>query len=194
MNHLIHLFTALFLMLNHAVAPAAYSHAEKYIVFNESEDEATLPWMNKRRLTWDDFKCDPVRNTEAVALTSTSLGISYKIKGNQFQYDVACSFSKHHSWGLMKTPYILAHEQGHFDITEIFARKLHQKLQVYQLNDRTFKQDISTIYQKVVKEKEAYQELYDAQTDHSRKKIKQEEWLVRIDALLEKTAPYQDYP
>lgn len=194
MNLLLHFFTAVLLLLHFPAAPAAYSKTEKHTVFNEGENEESLPWFNSRRLTWDDFKCAPVRNTEAVALTSTSLGISYKVKNSQFVYDVTCSFSKRHSWGLLKTPYILAHEQAHFDITEIFARKLHQQLKDYRFNERSFKQDITNIYQKVVKEKEDFQELYDGQTDHSRKKVKQEEWLVRIDALLEDTAPYQNYP
>lgn len=194
MNHLLHLFTALLLMLYFPAAPAAYNRSGKHTLFNEGENEATLPWAVNRPLTWADFKCAPLRNTEAVALTSTSLGISYRVKNSQFVYDINCSFSKHHSWGLLKTAYILAHEQAHFDITEIFARKLHQQLQDYRFNESTFKHDISAIYQKVVKEKEAFQELYDGQTDHSRKKAVQQEWLVRIEALLDDTAPYQSYP
>lgn len=194
MSHLIHLFTSLLMLVHFHVAPAAYNRTEKHTLINENEDEEMIPWSGNRRLTWEDFKCAPVRNTEAVALTSTSLGISYKVKDNRFIYDINCSFSKRHSWGLMKTPYILAHEQGHFDITELFARKLHQRLQDYRFNERTFKQDISNIYQQVVKEKEAFQELYDGQTDHSRKKVKQEEWLVHIEALLEDTTPFQNYP
>jgi hypothetical protein len=56
-----------------------------------------------------------------VALTSTALGIAYKVSHGELTYEITCSFSKDKSWGLLKTPYILAHEQGHFDITEIYA-------------------------------------------------------------------------
>lgn len=194
MNHLIHLFTALLLLLQYHAAPAAYNSTPKHVVFNEGEDEEHLPWRFNRKLTWEDFKCAPVRNTEAVALTSTSLGITYKVKNRQFIYDINCAFAKQHSWGLMKTPYILAHEQGHFDITEIYARKLHQQMQDYRFNEKSFKQDISAIYQQIVKEKEACQERYDHETDHSRKKVRQEEWQVRIEALLEDTDGYHNYP
>lgn len=194
MNHLIHLFTATLLMLQFHVAPAAYHSTPSHTVLNDAEDEENLPWRTRRKLTWEDFKCAPVRNTEAVALTSTSLGITYKVKDRQFVYDINCAFAKQHSWGLLKTPYILAHEQGHFDITEIFARKLHQQLQDYRFNERSYKQDITQIYQQVVKEKEAFQERYDHETDHSRKKTLQQEWEVHIEALLQDTAPYQNYP
>jgi hypothetical protein len=194
MNHLFHLLTAALLFVQFNIAPAAYSANEKNAALPATEDEEVVPWSGSRRLTWQDFKCEPVRNTEAVALTSTSLGISYKVKNNQFIYDISCGFSKRHSWGLLRTSYILAHEQGHFDITEIYARKLHHELQHYRFNPASFKEDINTIYQNIVKGKEDLQNLYDSETDHSRKKVRQEEWLVRIEALLADTAPYQKYP
>lgn len=193
MNHLIHLLTVSLLFLQTAVAPAALSSAELPVA-PVTEDETMMAWKSDRKLTWEDFKSVPVRTTEAVALTSTSLGISYRVKNNQFLYDISCAFSKQHSWGLLRTPYILAHEQAHFDITEIYARKLHNELQLYRFNAKTFKKDINDIYYRVVKEKEAFQEQYDSETDHSRKKARQEEWLVRIEALLDDTAPYMNYP
>ncbi len=158
------------------------------------EDNESIPWIPERRLTWDDFLCAPERNTDAVASTSTSLGIAYKYDKGSWSYSITCNFSKHKSWGLLKTDYILAHEQGHFDITEIYARKLHKALTEYKFNARTFKKDISNIYQGIVKEKEAMQEEYDGETDHSRRKRIQMEWLDRIQEMLTETAPYADYP
>ena len=157
-------------------------------------DEEYIPWVQDYRLTWDDFLCEPKRNTDAVASTSTALGIAYQIKNGKLTYQVSCKFSRHKSWGLVKTDYILAHEQGHFDITEIFTRKLHQALQGYPLNRATFQKDINTIYENIVRSKEAFQAAYDAETDHSRNKRKQEEWLERIALLLDDTQPYANYP
>ena len=94
----------------------------------------------------------------------------------------------------MKTDYILAHEQGHFDITEIYARKLHKELLDYKFNRKTFRQDVNAIYDRVVKEKENFQFAYDGLTDHSRNKTVQEEWLQKIEQLLAETEPYADYP
>ena len=94
----------------------------------------------------------------------------------------------------MKTDYILAHEQGHFDITEIFARRLNEALQNYQFNKRTFKKDIGQIYQAIVSEKEEYQRTYDAETDHSRNRKVQYDWLEKIDSLLAETQSFSSYP
>ncbi len=201
MMSLFHLFTVLLFLINFSGQPKpaalvtkAPVAAEAVFFADKEENEEFIPWVPHRRLTWDDFLCEPRRNTDAVASTSTSLGIAYQIKNNQLTYQITCNFSKKRSWGLVKTPYILAHEQAHFDITEIFARKLHQALQDYQVNRKTFKEDINTIYERVVKAKEAFQKLYDSQTDHSRKSAKQQEWLERIDEILDETSPYAAYP
>lgn len=158
------------------------------------DDKAIIPWITERKLAWNDFESTPEKNTDAVASTSTSLGISYKVLDNQLTYHISCNFSKDKSWVLLKTDYILAHEQGHFDITEVFARKLNKELSEYQFNPESFKQDISNIYQSVVDEKESYQEAYDGETDHSRHKKIQMEWLDKIQQMLTETEPYANYP
>lgn len=192
---------ALFLLLFTALpkpalvaTPVPVVHTSMIIAEKKKADGEYIPWVPGYRLTWDDFLCAPQHNTDAVASTSTALGLAYQITGGKLTYQITCRFSKNKSWGLVKTPYILRHEQGHFDITEIFARKLYQTLSHYRLNRPTFQNDINTIYGTIVQAKEAFQETYDNETDHSRNKRKQEEWLDRIDQLLSDTQPYANYP
>lgn len=194
---LFHLFALSALVLSFSGKPAFEPEKPVTSVIRDSTDRATedmIPWENDKRLAWDDFLCDPKTGTDAVASTSTSLGIAYQLNGGELKYHITCYFNKEKSWGLMKTDYILAHEQGHFDITEIFARRLHETLQNYQFNKRTFKKDISQIYQSIVSQKEEYQKTYDAETDHSRNRKVQYDWLERIDGLLAETQPYSNYP
>jgi hypothetical protein len=170
--------------------------SKKAIVKPAEKDETavSLPWLQDRKLGWDDFLGQPQRHSDAVASTSTSLGVSYRIEDNQLVYTITCDFSKLKSWGLLRTDYILAHEQGHFDITELYARRLHEALQQYSFNRRTYKQDINAIYQKVVREKEEMQHAYDEESDHSRKRKLQYEWERKIEQLLKDTEPFADYP
>jgi hypothetical protein len=158
------------------------------------EDHEFIPWTHNRILTWDDFQSAPNRGSDAVASTSTSLGLAYQVKDRALTFEITCKFSKTKSWGSLKTDYILAHEQGHFNITEIYARKLYQELSLYKLNPRTYQQDLNRIYQKIVKEKENMQNLYDGQSDHSRNKKVQANWAEIINTLLEETQVYSSYP
>jgi hypothetical protein len=160
----------------------------------KEETNTAIPWMTDRRLAWDDFLGHPQRNTDAVASTSTSLGVSYRVDEGALVYTITCDFSKIKSWGSLKTDYILAHEQGHFDITELFARRLHEALLQYTFNRKTYKQDINAIYQKIVREKEEMQHAYDSESDHSRKRKLQFEWEEKIELLLKDSEAFANYP
>ncbi|MCU7548721.1 DUF922 domain-containing Zn-dependent protease [Chitinophagaceae bacterium LB-8] len=193
---LFNIITGIVLFSYFSIAPgkASTSGLNNDLATAEEETAEYIPWSYDRMLTWKDFLCDPVRNTDAVALTSTSLGVSFKYNGGRFSYNISCNFAKKKSWGLMKTPYILAHEQAHFDISEIFARKLYQEMKNYHPKASTLKKDVSAIYDKIIKEEKAFQEQYDEETNHSRKKGRQHEWLEKIEQLLEETDAYANYP
>jgi hypothetical protein len=194
---LFHLFALSALALSFSGRPIFEASKPVFASFRDSsfnKEAAMIPWETDKRLVWDDFLCEPRTGTDAVASTSTSLGIAYQLTDGQLNYHITCYFNKEKSWGLMKTDYILAHEQGHFDITEIFARRLNEALKNYQFNKRTFKRDISEIYQSIVSQKEEYQKTYDAETDHSRNRKTQYDWLENIQNLLDETQPYSNYP
>lgn len=162
-------------------------------LFAQTRHEELLDWDANRRLSWADYKAKPDQNSDAAASTTSILVISYNISSTGFTYKIECRFSKTRSWGLHKTEYILSHEQGHFDIAEIFARKLHKKMSEYRFNKRTYQKDLDKIYEEVVKEKEKMQNDYDRETNHSINKEKQAEWLQKIRQLLEEYKNYADY-
>ena len=158
--------------------------------FGQDKNEELVAWNAKSKLTWADYKASPDPRSDAAATTTTYLGIEYNINRDGFSYKIQCRFSKNRSWGLHRTEYILSHEQGHFDIAEIFARKLHKSLSEYNFNKKTFQQDLKAIYENLMQEKEAMQEQYDRETNHSINKSAQAAWLSKINDLL---TLYQDY-
>jgi predicted secreted Zn-dependent protease len=74
----------------------------------------------------------------------------------------------------------LLHEQGHFDITELYARKLDEAIREYNFNPKKFKTDLDQIYKDIMDEKEDRQNRYDLETDFSRNQEKQAEWIKKI--------------
>ncbi|HUR66534.1 MAG TPA: DUF922 domain-containing protein [Chitinophagaceae bacterium] len=155
--------------------------------------EELLKWSSTRKLTWSDYKAAPNPNSDAAASTTSYLGISYNISSRDFSYKIDSKFSKTRSWGLHKTAYILSHEQGHFDIAEVFARKLHKKMSEYRFDRKNYEKDLRKIYQEILDEKEATQNDYDKQTNHSINKEKQAEWLVKIANMLEEYKFFANY-
>lgn len=159
----------------------------------QDKNEELLDWSPSRRLTWSDYKGTPDPQSGAAATTTSYLGIQYDFKNNSVTYKIICQFSKNKSWGLHKTDHILGHEQGHFDITEIFARKLNKETGEYHFNKNTYQKDLQKIYEDLMDEKEKFQNQYDNETDFSRNKDKQAEWLKKIKKMLNDYKSYADY-
>lgn len=163
------------------------------ILSAQSKDEELLEWSASRNLTWNDYKALPDASSDAAASTTTYLSIEYNITLTSFGYKIKSLFSKTRSWGLHKTDYILSHEQGHFDIAEIFARKLNKLMKEYKFDWSTYRQDLKKIYQDVMIEKEDMQNEYDKQTNHSINKERQTEWLKKIEKMLEEYKAFSNY-
>lgn len=163
------------------------------LCFGQDKDEELIDWKVSRQLLWSDYKGKPDAGSDAAASTTTYLGIEYKMDDKGFGWKIQCRFSITRSWGRSKTDHILKHEQGHFDIAEIFARKLNKKMKEYQFNKTTYRTDLKTIYNGITSEKEAFQDLYDNETDHSRKKEQQAEWEKKIEKMLNELKDHSGY-
>lgn len=163
------------------------------LVLFSQQDSESIPWSETRKLSWDDFKAAPQRNGDVAALTATNLGFSYNVINGKVSFTIECHFEKSRSWGWVKNDWILQHEQGHFDIAEIFARKLYKAVSEYVFNKASFQKDLDAIYKNVVAEKEQFQLAYDNETDYSRKKNNQEEWLKKIAAELNQHKLWASY-
>ena len=146
-----------------------------------------------RKLTWKDFRAQPDKNSTNAALTSSSINIEFGYNNSGLKYKIKCRFDQNLSWGRIKNDYILAHEQGHFDIAEIHARKLHKNLKAYKFNNRTVAKDVNKIYDMVMKEHHAFQSLYDEETNYSRNAEKQGQWRDKIDQELNSLQEFADY-
>lgn len=163
------------------------------VAFAQSNNEELLDWSASRKLTWNDYKASPDPDSDAAASTTSYLAIEYNITSNSFGYKIESRFSRTRSWGLYKTAYILSHEQGHFDIAEIFARKLNKKMSEYRFNKKTYQKDLNKIYHDILDEKEKVQNDYDKESNHSINKEKQAEWLKKIEKMLGEYVEFADY-
>ena len=156
-------------------------------------EEDFIKWNESRKLTWEDFKAAPRQMGSTAAMTTTHLGFSYNVANGKVTYKIDCQFEKNKSWGLIKNDWILKHEQGHFDIAEIFARRLNKGVGEYQFNRVSFQKDLDAIYKSIVDEKEKFQQQYDDETDYSRNKTKQEDWFKKIESELKQNKSWAGY-
>jgi hypothetical protein len=154
-------------------------------------------WSSKDKLTWDDFKGEVPEDAEFDTMSWTEFRYTWKCdeKGN-FTYDVRAFFDREKSWAkdeAKKSEQLLGHEQGHFDITEYFARsfrKLLANLKDPCKNiDRTKKQ-IEEWAKSLYADEKGTQKTYDDETKHGTDKDKQKEWDEKIQKWLDELKDY----
>ena len=158
-----------------------------------AQNDDFIPWSANRKLQWQDYLAEPDSRSGAAASTSTQIGFEYHIRDNKLTYTITCKFSKSKSWGRFKNDYILSHEQGHFDIAELFTRKFVKALREYSFDINNYRNDLRRIYEDAMKGKERFQQQYDRETDYSRIKEKQAEWLKKIKEELGGLSAYATY-
>jgi len=143
----------------------------------------TIYWSEEYKLTWNDFKGQPDYNIKSIsALSSSGLMHSKGCKDGKIIYEVLSYFEKRESWVKAEayTDHHLKHEQIHFDITELFARKLRRALAEQNFKcgqEAAFEQYVS----KFIQDWHQVQHNYDSTSRHSINREVQAEWSQRIE-------------
>lgn len=149
---------------------------------SNKETPDILYWNPDYRLSWDDFQGTPKFYQHQISALTSSGIVHYKGCQDGFiNYKVQAYFERQESWVKNEalTEHHLDHEQIHFDITELYARKLRKAL-----SERRFKcgeeYQFETYISAVTDKWQFEQRLYDGDTKHSLEVSKQEEWHERI--------------
>ena len=139
------------------------------------QSEETIDWNGKTKLHWGNFKATPEQNTDAVAITASGITYGFRSKtysnSSKIEYttSVLAQFYPEKSWYLKErvNDTVLGHEQLHFDITELHARKFRKRIKEVKLT-KNIKEEISKIYDEINQSLQQMQNAYDNGSDYSR--------------------------
>lgn len=155
-----------------------------------SAEEEKIIWHENRKLTWADFKATPNGPPDYVASTNSGVSFSFSYKERngraEIVYTVRSNFYPNLSWYRPErvSKYILEHEQMHFDISELFARKLKEELATIT-RDINFKGKAEAAYESNELDRQRMQEQYDFESDHSNNAEGETKWRAYVAAQLE---------
>jgi len=156
--------------------------------------KTTLEWEADRPLVWADFKGRPNNAFPFDALTEGSLSCNFeKVSLSESKLVIQMGFDTKKSWVKVKkaTDKLLIHEQGHFDIFEIYTRIFVKKLEEENaLSGAKYGEKTQKIFEKNFDELMKFQKKYDKETDHSKNEEKQKEWTEKIKQLLDDNSQY----
>ena len=154
-----------------------------------AQEEEAILWNPDKRLSWADFRATPPVTGNIAATTAS--GISYYFSSTEVDgrmevdFTVRTYFYPDKSWYKPEicNSVVLSHEQLHFDISELFARKMRAELTKTRFT-RNIKAEVRAIYQKINTELADFQKRYDSETDYSRNVAQQKAWNETIKAAL----------
>jgi len=152
-------------------------------IFCLQNDTAEISWNENYKLTWEDFKGQPNLNTDAVAVTASGITFGYSVEKSSikgitgFKTSVFAHFYPEHSWCKkdIVDNHVLAHEQLHFDITELNTRYFREKISKLKPNSNIAEM-LNTLHSDTNTELTKMQKLYDNESDYSINKEGQSKW------------------
>ncbi|MDO7848162.1 DUF922 domain-containing protein [Hymenobacter sp. M29] len=166
-----------------AVKPAATPSAKP-------APAAPIAWSATRPLTVADFLGRPGPSDQLAALTTSDLKADAACRDFVFTGTVRATFNPNTSW--IRNPAtisaaLLRHEQIHFDITEVYARLMRQKLLVFQARADCNKLQpaFNNLTKGVYDQWDREQNRYDAETNHGLNAAKQAYWEKQTQVKLE---------
>lgn len=163
----------------------------KYNNVENQEDDKIL-WSNKRKLIWDDFKGVIPETTEpfVVAITGYTIKLHYERLDNiVLNYKIENYFIKSKSWTVTRDTQTLAHEQLHFDIAELYTRKIRKSFDSLRLKKNNNIDSYNEIYNSNISKCDKFQYLYDHQVSGNNKN--QQQWIKKVEVELAKLKKYE---
>jgi len=173
-------------------------------------DDDVVVWRAGERLTWTDFRADPSGRFAArsswtwtqrdrVAVSCAQEGDGWACAARHQTIEIETLFLKNLSWVRpgFRNPSLLAHEQGHFDLAEVYARRLEAALRALQAGaagaERVAAEDAALAdfdaraldaYARWLDDALAAQDRYERETEHGADAAAQARWEARIRAWL----------
>ena len=161
------------------------------------KDKPVVFWQENNMLTWENFKGEPKLNSVAVAETVSGISFGFSVKKRNadvvsFSTEVNAYFYPEESWFDKKrsNPYILKHEQLHFDITELFARKFRKGISELKVSNH-INDELKVLYQNNETGLIQFQKRYDEETNHSENFDIQKKWQLYVKSELDKLSKYK---
>lgn len=165
-----------------------------FLLFSFQEKKDIIVWQEGKLLNWDDFRGKPAKRFSAASTHYNTLKTTEE-KGNKVEVVVEAIFYKNKSWKKVSwiNQQVLEHEQKHFDIVELYARKLRKQIQERKYSSYTnLKTVTDSLYDVMDKEMDVFQDKYDDETDASMNGDKQREWNKKIMEGIEALSLYKN--
>jgi hypothetical protein len=147
----------------------------------------------RKKLTVADFKGQPDETVDYLAQTTPVISLKYAVSAGcpgsekiKLKVETGIAVSPR-SWikaSKIRNPdllnSLLSHEQGHYDMGEIFSIELKRTLSGICYDKNNYKQQVDSVFKSMYARYDSLQKSYDVDTDHMRNRQSQSRWKEKI--------------
>jgi hypothetical protein len=159
--------------------------------------KGALRWSRERQLTTADFKGTPPQEGPEGAHTEYTIVSGARCSGRSLEFKVATAMLPSQSWVMPELTHspadltrTLKHEQTHFDISEVYARKIRRRFADLYDPCALSETALQAVSDELVKSEAQEQLRYDDDTNNGRVLVRQSEWDRQVAAWLESLNKY----
>ena len=162
--------------------------------------ETYIDWDKNIKLKQSDFKANSKESAGfAVASTASAFGFSITDNNGEITGNIYVRFYPYKSYwnpeyrnSEVRTD-VLEHEQLHFDICELYGRKLYKEIINLRDSGKLDDKHMDILYSRIERQYSKYQDKYDEETNHSINRTEQAKWNKLIKRELNQLSKYSNY-
>ncbi|XOV68708.1 MAG: hypothetical protein ACFHU9_05910 [Fluviicola sp.] len=163
-------------------------------ILEQEKQNDLIKWTESSKLEWNDFQGAPPKTTEHKAMTFTTINAMLEsYSEDSIVYRIDNFFNKEKSWTLDNhSKSLLAHEQLHFDISELITRRTRKAYSLIDLSklNGDYSEISNTFEHFTTHVKDSLNEKYDRETKHGVDLEQQEKWQLYVQSELDKLAEH----
>ncbi|MGW8123653.1 DUF922 domain-containing protein [Roseivirga echinicomitans] len=151
-------------------------------------DETMIEWSDSRPLEWKDYTYRQIHQKGSVALTNVKHSVKGYLRNGLPVFEIKVLFRKPYSWTSDTTNLeLLGHEQLHFDIAELYRRKIEHEIIKLQKKQEKKAAVYRAEIKRILGEFNVYSRRYDKESNHGMSKPEQERWKEEVMLELKQT-------
>jgi hypothetical protein len=156
------------------------------------QNDSIIIWNSDYQLKVSDFKgeLDESIRTNQFSLVPSAVSyigytVKYEYKKNKLLASVETYFNRNESFYRDSLPSsLLEHEQCHFNIMELYVRKMRKEISTSYKNGFTSKEKYDQIIDSVIVECDKYNDKFDFETYYGSIESTQNEWIIKVKSEL----------
>jgi len=161
--------------------------------------DMSILWSPTRRLAWTDYHATPPPRRSVVAITSYVLSFDNDCNGATYHVRIVAAFLQDKSWVdpvVLVRPDVsrltLEHEQTHFDLAELHARKMRKAIAALAEPCKMTEDERRAILAPFIDEDRHTQRRYDRETSNGQDLPWQAVWIRNVSIQLDALKQYVD--